>query len=111
MRPLPLVHASPRSPPLPPPPPRRPLTPPRAARCSYGRGAAPAGVPVPLAPAGEAQIFGTSNGIPPTSGISLINNAAPGGPRDDRTSTPDQNLAGALCLRSLAIGRDAATGA
>jgi hydroxybutyrate-dimer hydrolase len=81
--------------------------------CNYSLGAAPApaGVPVPLAPTAEAQIFGTSNGIPPTSGLSLINNAAPGGPREDRTSTPDQNLDGALCLRSLAIGRDAATGA
>src|SRR4030088_1009625 len=79
--------------------------------CNYSLAATAAGVPAPLAPAAEAQIFGTSNGIPPTSGISLINNAAPGGPREDRSSTPDQNLDGALCLRSLAIGRDAATGA
>jgi hydroxybutyrate-dimer hydrolase len=68
------------------------------------------GPPVPLAAANEAQIFGTSNGIPPTSGIALINNAAPGGPKEDRGSTPSQNLDGALCLRSLAAGRDAATG-
>jgi hydroxybutyrate-dimer hydrolase len=79
--------------------------------CNYSLSATLAGVPAPLASAGEAQIFGTSNGIPPTSAVSLINNAAPGGPREDRTSTPDQNLDGALCLRSLAIGRDAATGA
>jgi len=68
------------------------------------------GPPVPLAAVSEAQIFGTSNGIPPTSGIALINNAAPGGPKEDRGSTPSQNLNGALCLRSLAAGRDAATG-
>src|SRR5262249_12419005 len=81
--------------------------------CNYSL-AANAGVaggpPVPLAAANEAQIFGTSNGIPPTSGIALINNAAPGGPKEDRGSTPSQNLDGALCLRSLAAGSDAATG-
>ena len=65
----------------------------------------------PLAAASEAQIFGTSNGIPPTSGINLINNAASGGPKEDRVSTPTQNLDGALCLRSLATGKDAVTGA
>jgi hydroxybutyrate-dimer hydrolase len=79
--------------------------------CNYSFGATAAGVPAPLAAASEAQIFGTSNGIPPTSGISLINNAAPGGAKEDRVSTPDQDLDGALCLRSLALGRDAVTGA
>jgi hydroxybutyrate-dimer hydrolase len=79
--------------------------------CSYSFGATTAGVPGPLAPAAEAQIFGTSNGIPPTSGVNLINNAAPGGAKEDRVSTPDQDLDGALCLRSLARGRDAVTGA
>jgi hydroxybutyrate-dimer hydrolase len=79
--------------------------------CNYSLGATTAGVPGPLAAASEAQIFGSSNGIPPTSGINLINNAAPGGAKEDRVSTPDQDLDGALCLRSLALGRDAATGA
>ena len=82
--------------------------------CSYSfaaNGGVPGGPPVPLAAATEAQIFGTSNGIPPTSGVALINNAAPGGPKEDRGSTPSQNLDGALCLRSLATGRDAVTGA
>jgi hydroxybutyrate-dimer hydrolase len=79
--------------------------------CAYSMAAAPAGVPAPLAATNEAQIFGTSNGIPPTSGIVLINNAAPGGPREDRASTASQNLDGALCLRSLATGKDAVTGA
>jgi hydroxybutyrate-dimer hydrolase len=63
--------------------------------------------PAPLAPAAAATLFGTSNGIPPTSGISLINNGAN---LEDRASSPDQNLAGALCLRSLVTGQDAATG-
>ena len=41
----------------------------------------------------------------------MINNAAAGGPKEDRGSTPDQNLDGALCLRSLATAKDAVTGA
>ena len=32
------------------------------------------------------------------------------GAKEDRASTPDQNLDGALCLRSLATGKDATTG-
>jgi len=79
--------------------------------CNYSFGATVGGVPGPLAAAAEAQIFGTSNGIPPTSGINLINNAASGGAKEDRVSTADQNLDGALCLRSLALGRDAVSGA
>ena len=81
--------------------------------CDYSfaaNNAVAGGPPVPLAAAAEAQIFGTSNGIPPTAGIALINNAAPGGAKEDRGSTPGQNLEGALCLRSLAAGRDAASG-
>ena len=58
----------------------------------------------------EAKIFSTSNGIPPTGGVVLINNAASGGAKEDRGSTLSQNLDGALCLRSLATGKDAVTG-
>ncbi|HEY0523910.1 MAG TPA: 3-hydroxybutyrate oligomer hydrolase family protein [Stellaceae bacterium] len=79
--------------------------------CNYSFAGTASGVPAPLAPTAEASIFGTSNGIPPTSGVSLINNAAPGGAKEDRASTPDQDLAGALCLRSLATGKDAVSGA
>lgn len=80
--------------------------------CSLSFGATDAsGTPIALAATSEAQIFGSSNGVPPTSGVNLINNAAPGGPKEERVSTPDQDLDGALCLRSLALGRDAATGA
>jgi hydroxybutyrate-dimer hydrolase len=71
----------------------------------------PGGPPVAIADADEAKIFSTSNGIPPTSTVALINNAAPGGPKEERGSTVDQNLDGALCLRSLATGKDAVTGA
>jgi hydroxybutyrate-dimer hydrolase len=80
--------------------------------CKYSFGATDAaGAPIALAPTSEAQIFGSSNGIPPTSGINLINNAAPGAPKESRASTADQNLDGALCLRSLALEHDAVTGA
>jgi hydroxybutyrate-dimer hydrolase len=82
--------------------------------CAYSlaaNGGVPGGAPMPLAATNEATIFGTSNGIPPTSGIALINNAATGGPKEDRGSTPNPNLDGALCLRSLATGKDAVTGA
>ena len=78
--------------------------------CNYSFAGTAASMPATLAPAGEAQIFGTSNGIPPTATVSLINHAAPGGAKEDRASTPDQNLDGALCLRSLATGKDAVTG-
>jgi hydroxybutyrate-dimer hydrolase len=74
-------------------------------------GGVPGGPPIALAATNEAQIFGTSNGIPPTSGIALINNAATGGPKEERGSTANQNLDGALCLRSLATGKNAVSGA
>lgn len=63
--------------------------------------------PAPLDPAAEAALFATSSGQPRTAGISLINNAAN---LEDRASTPDQDLAGALCLRSVAMGRNPAWG-
>jgi len=74
-------------------------------------------VPVPgipaLDPEAAATIFAWSGGIPPmtpsplappTSRLALINNAAPLGPVESGISTADQNLDGALCLRSLAAG-------
>jgi hydroxybutyrate-dimer hydrolase len=80
--------------------------------CGYSfaaNGGLAGGRPVALAEPAAAQIFATSTGIPPTAGIALINNVAPGGPAEDRGSTPNQNLDGALCLRSVATGKDAAT--
>ena len=55
--------------------------------CNYSFAGTASSVPAQLAPNAEAQIFGTSNGIPPTAGVSLINNAVPGG-KEDRASTP-----------------------
>jgi len=80
--------------------------------CAFSFGTPDAGIP-PLSAEAAAAIFGWSGGIPPvtpslqaplTSRLALINNAAPNGPAESSLSTPDQNLDGALCLRSLAAG-------
>ena len=86
--------------------------------CGYSLGATDAvtGFPTMLLPSVEQAMFGSSNGIPPSAGINLINNLSPGGARENRvsisasTGRADQNLDGALCLRSLSTGRDAQTG-
>ena len=67
--------------------------------------------PVPLPAATAALLFATGNGIPPTGGVGVSNDLAPEGPRYDPVSTSptfaraDQNLDGAICLRSLWLGR------
>jgi hydroxybutyrate-dimer hydrolase len=72
--------------------------------------------PAPLPEAAEAIIFGTSSGIPPTGGVDLINNESVGSPLSNRFSISpsselaDENLDGALCLWSLALGEDPVTG-
>ncbi len=74
------------------------------------------GEPIALDAATEAVLFGTSNGIPPTGGVNLINEDAQDGPRETRASKDpvtglrDHNLAGALCTRGLATGLDPVTG-
>ena len=86
--------------------------------CDYSYAATAAGtavtpfVPVPAAAASLATSFGTGNGVPPTVGINIVNNASAGGPRLDATSfsgvgVQDYNAPGALCLRELAIGSSA----
>lgn len=74
-----------------------------------------AGFPIP-ALASLGLIFGTGNGVPPTSGINVINNNNPpafGGPRRDlfsvspSTLATDFNLDGALCQRQLVTGSSA----
>ncbi|MBV8521986.1 MAG: D-(-)-3-hydroxybutyrate oligomer hydrolase [Acetobacteraceae bacterium] len=60
--------------------------------------------PMPLDKGREAALFGTSSGIPPTGGVDMVNNLAQGGAKEDRASSADQNLQGALCLRALAVG-------
>jgi hydroxybutyrate-dimer hydrolase len=64
-----------------------------------------------------AGIFGSGNGVPPTAGISIINNLSVGGAKADAMSisasnnTADYNLDGAICLRKLATGVNPLTGA
>jgi hydroxybutyrate-dimer hydrolase len=70
----------------------------------------------PIPAAGLELSFATSNGIPPTGGVNLVNNLSPGGAREDRlsispsTGARDMNLDGALCLRALATGVDPVSG-
>lgn len=71
-----------------------------------------AGVPVPWPDSATAASFATGNGIPPTAGVQIINDASVGGPRRDAASVSpstgkaDFNVDGALCLRSLWEGDD-----
>jgi hydroxybutyrate-dimer hydrolase len=66
----------------------------------------------PIPATGLELSFATSNGIPPTGGVNIVNNLSTGGAREDRlsispsTGARDMNLDGALCLRSLATGLD-----
>jgi hydroxybutyrate-dimer hydrolase len=86
---------------------------------SFAAAAAVSGAPGPLASAPEAQIFATGNGIPDTSGIFIFSNkGAPNGGAirfvnaiSPSTTLADYDLDGALCLRSLATGKDPVTGA
>jgi hydroxybutyrate-dimer hydrolase len=69
--------------------------------------------PAPVAATSLAQVFGTGNGVPPTSGIQIINNNSVGGPiRDTASISPstgqlDFNVDGAVCQRNLFTGSDA----
>jgi hydroxybutyrate-dimer hydrolase len=81
--------------------------------CGFSFAAVDAGgVPAALAETSLQLLFGSANGIPPTAGVSLINDLSPGGPPETRSSisptsgVADQNLDGALCLRALWQGRD-----
>lgn len=66
---------------------------------------------VALPAASEAILFAAANGIPPTGGISVVNNRSRGGPLCDQFSLSpssglaDQNLDGHRCLRALATGK------
>ena len=85
--------------------------------CGYSFAAVGAAAPTLNAPVAAsatalANSFGTSNGVPPTIGISIVNNNSVGGPLLDAASlsaggVQDYNIAGALCLRELATGTSA----
>ncbi|MDW8313197.1 MAG: 3-hydroxybutyrate oligomer hydrolase family protein [Burkholderiales bacterium] len=76
--------------------------------CGFGFAATGAdGRPTAIAPAAFARLFGTGNGIPPTSGINLVNFANPGGPIVEGAASAsaggvlDYNLDGARCLAGM----------
>ena len=76
--------------------------------CSYSfAGADGTGNPIALTAAQLAALFSVGNGVPPGSGIQLINNAAVGGAKRSVLSTSastgrtDYNLDGSRCLRGL----------
>lgn len=76
-----------------------------------------AGAVTPLSAPQEAALFSASNGIPPSAGVNLVYDDAEGQPThlalsaSPSTSQPDYGLDALLCLRSLAQGTDAVTGA
>jgi hydroxybutyrate-dimer hydrolase len=83
--------------------------------CGYSFGAVGASgpalnLPTALNPLLLAGMFATGNGVPPSSGVALINDRSVGGPRRDvgsvspSSGTFDMNLDGALCLRELIDG-------
>jgi hydroxybutyrate-dimer hydrolase len=88
--------------------------------CGYSYGAVFASgtslnLPTTLPAANLAGMFATGNGVPPNSGVALINDRSPaafGGPRRDVGSVSpstlafDMNIDGALCLRDLLAGSD-----
>ncbi|MEO8508679.1 MAG: D-(-)-3-hydroxybutyrate oligomer hydrolase [Betaproteobacteria bacterium] len=80
---------------------------------SFGATDATTFKPVVIGTAALAQGFGTSNGVPPTIGINIINNNAVGGPAlsgasvSASTGLLDFNIDGAECQRALWTGTDA----
>ena len=86
--------------------------------CGYSDAATTSsGAVTTLAASALASMYGTGSGTAPTSGIDLVNNLSVGGPLRDRdsvsvsTGMQDFNIDGALCLRNLVVGSDAAAAA
>ena len=71
------------------------------------------GKPTAIGATALAQSFGASNGVPPTVGINIVNNNAPGGPLNSPASVSpstgllDFNIDAATCQRALWAGTDA----
>lgn len=76
-----------------------------------------AGAVVALAPAAQESVFATSNGVPPTAGVTIIYDNAEGQPTalaasaSPTSSQADYGLDALLCLHSLALGHDAVSDA
>ncbi len=79
----------------------------RLCNYSFASPAAQTLVPTTIPPIALAGLFATGNGIPPTTGVTIMNDDSPGGAMRDflsksKTSgVADANLEGALCLRNL----------
>ena len=72
-----------------------------------------AGAVTPLPAPALAGMFATGNGVPPTSGVQLVNNLGKfGAARDFLSASPagvfDWNTDGAACLRDLVVGSEPA---
>ncbi len=83
--------------------------------CGYSfAGTNAAFAPAPISAAAAAQIFGTGNGVPPTSGINIVNNNAVGGAMLDAASVSpstgraDLDYDGAQCLRDVLTAQNTA---
>ncbi|MDR0215325.1 MAG: D-(-)-3-hydroxybutyrate oligomer hydrolase [Comamonas sp.] len=83
--------------------------------CGYSYASATAaGAVTPLVPEALASMFSTGNGVPPSSGVQLINNNGKFGAARDflsvsaNSGVADWNTPGALCLRNLVTGSDGA---
>ena len=83
--------------------------------CGYSyAGATAAGAVTPLVPGALASMFSMGNGVPPSSGVQLINNKGKFGAARDflsvstNSGVADWNTPGALCLRNLVTGNDGA---
>lgn len=78
--------------------------------CNYSYAAVAGTTPAPWSAADAALSFATGNGVPPSAGVQIINDAAVGGPTLDGASVSastgklDYNVDGALCLRELWTG-------
>ncbi len=78
--------------------------------CDYSYAAVAGVAPAPWSATDAALSFATGNGVPPTAGVQIINDAAQGGPTLDGASVTastgklDYNVDGALCLRELWTG-------
>lgn len=87
--------------------------------CGYSYAYSDATGAVATPAAALANAFGNGNGVPGygVGGLGIINNNAVGGAKADSisvsasTNATDYNIDGALCLRSLATGKNPATGA
>lgn len=78
--------------------------------CNYSYAAVVGVMPAAWSTTNADLSFATGNGVPPTAGLQIINDAAQGGPTVDgasvtaSTGKQDFNVDGALCLRELWTG-------